>query len=542
MRVFYCAGESMKIDINAFKSAVTATIPELLQDGYASSAINVETINGAIEPIRQTEANADVVTSILTNSISRIFFRGNASLVAQGIKNESWVASPLANDDYDRVYWTRSNGSPMVSSYSTFGVTDYELGIDKPGTAITVSTAASSGDELMKSNAIFVEVSEWGELSEPCNPSADFSILSAGSFSLNFPAAPVSGHWTHRQVFIADYSGNYLYHSTIPNTQASLQINLPFDPSSLVSELDQIVSGELNSKPRAGMQGLVTLPGGILAGYEKNVVCFSRAYLPHAWPPNFEITVDGNIKAIKAAASGLVVITDKSPYLIVGASPGAMSPVQIDMIEPCVAPFAAVDMGSFVVYPSNDGLIAIAGQNNRNLIDGVIDRDEWRSYVKPNAVACAFNGKYWYFSDNGGFVFDIESQAYSMHDISAIAVHADYINDQIYIVTPGGALTTYSRSALVNKSLTWASKVYEVGDHASLSAAKIASIGDVTFKVDYTYRDANQVQQTQSHTHTAKPYQAFRLPAVRADSIKITLSGDCTVKRVQLASSMQELS
>lgn len=531
----------MKIDINAFKSAVTATIPELLSDGYASDATNVETINGAIQPLKQVEANADVATTNLTNSISRIVFRDNTSIVAQGINNERWAASPLAQDDYDRVYWTRDNGAPMTSSYAQFGTLNYELGIDKPASQISVSTASSSGDELMKSNAIYVDVSEWGEVSQPCDPSSDFSILSNGSFALTLPAAPVSGHWVNRQIYIADYSGNYLYYATIPNTQSLVTINLPFDPASLVSELDQLVTGELNQKPRPGMQGLVSLPGGILAGYEKNVVCFSKAYLPHAWPSNYEITVDGNIKAIQAAASGLVVVTDKSPYLIAGASPGAMSPIQIDMIEPCFSPLAAVDMGAFVVYPSNDGLIAIAGQNNRNLIDGVIDKDEWRDYIKAGAVACAFNGKYWYFSDNGGFVFDIESQSYSKHDISAIAVHADHLNDQIYIVAPNGTLSTYSRSSLTSKTMTWVSKRYEVGDHTSFSSAKVSADGDTTIKIDYSYRDASQVSQTISFTHTAKPYEAFRLPANRADAVQITLTGSGSVKRVQLASSMQEL-
>lgn len=533
-------GEKMKIDISAFNGAITATIPELLPDNFASNAVNAETINGSITPIKQLVANADVTTTALTNSIKRLLFRGNSSLVVQGVNNERWVTSPLAQDDFDRVYWTSSNGVPMTSSYQGFGTTDYELGIAKPQTSITIDSTASSGDVVMATSAIFVEESEWGELSEPCDP-VNFDLKSSGSVTLSMPAAPASGHWTNRQIYLADFSGNYLHYLTVPNTQANVTITLPFDTALLVTELDQIVTGALNTKPRVNMQGLVSLPGGVLAGYENNVVCLSKAYLPHAWPANYEITVDGNIKAIQAASSGLVVLTDRNPYLIVGSSPDAMSPVQIDMTEPCYAPLAVVDMGPYVIYPSNDGLIAIAGQDNRNLIDGVIDRDEWRASVKTDAVACAFNGKYWYFSDNGGFVFDVQSKSYAKHDISAIAVYADDINDQIYIVTPGGSLQTYSRSNASPKSFTWTSKVFELNDISPFSSAKVSSNGPVTVKFDYFYRDANQVAQTETTSVTANPHEAFRLPAIRSDSIQITLSGTNSIKRLQIASSMREL-
>lgn len=527
----------MKIEAYNFKSAITAIVPELIGDAYASDCSNTETTNGAIRPVKGLVDSAEVSVSDLTNSIRRILFRDNASIMASGNNNEHWVESPLAQDDFDRIYWTSANNPPMVSDYAGFGNTDYELGLDIPTGAIGVDATNSSGDQVRITNVLYVEESEWGELSAPGPASELFYLLSDGDFTLTLPDAPVSGHWTHRRIYFSDYSGNYRYHSTIPNTQSTLVVGLPFDDDWLGEELDQIAEDALNTKPRAGMQGLVQMPGGFLSGYEKNVVCFSKAYLPHAWPVNFEITVDGNIQGMAVAASGLVVTTDKKPYLIVGGAPESMAPVQMDMTQPCVAPNAIVDMGSFVVYPSADGLVSIAGESNQNLIDGVIDSDEWRGYVSGDAVACAFNGKYWYFTGDGGFVFDLKNGAYSKHSISAIAVYADDLNDAIFIVTPDGELKKYSRDNAESLAYSWQSKVYEIGGSGGFSCGKIAATGPVNLKVDYI----NGETVIRSYEALAQPYQAFRLPSVRADKIQYTISGTADVKRVQLATTMQEL-
>lgn len=524
----------MKIDIYNFKSAVTAIESELLPDEVATFANNAETIKGSIVPFKDLEASIEVGTTELTNSITRLLFRDGVNKMVSGESNERWVTSPLAQDDFDRIYLTSDNNPPQVGSYASIETIKHDLGIDAPTGTITIDSTLATGDDIQVTSVLFVEESEWGELSAPSEAALPFQLKEGGTITITMPNAPASGHWTHRRIYIADYSGNYRYHTTILNTALSLDLTMPFDESVLGEELDQIAENTVNSKPRAGMQGLTALPGGVLAGYENNVVCFSKAYLPHAWPVNYEITIDGNILAMASAASGLVVLTDKNPYLIVGGTPEAMSPMMLDITEPCFSPKAVADMGAFVIYPSNDGLLAIAGQDNRNIIEGVIDKDEWREYVDANAVACHFNGKYWYFTNNGGFVFDVTTGHYSKHDISAIACYADNLNDKIYLVNPSGNLVVYSRSNAAYKSFTWKSKVFTISEKAGLSCGVIDGVCDYT--VDY-YRN-NTVFN--SHTGTSNK-DAFRLPAFRADKVQITLTGESPVKRVQIASSMMEL-
>lgn len=526
----------MKIDIYNFKSAITAIEPELLSDEYASEATNLETVKGSIEPLKDTLSSDEISVTSSTNSLTRLSVRDGVSKMIQGVNKESFVTSPLAQDDFDRVYLTSDSSEPKMGSYSSIETTKIPLGIDAPSQAISLGHSFS-GDDIQQTSFLFVEESAYGELSAPSPATTPIMVQESGTITLNMPTAPSSGHWTNRRIYMSDYAGNFLYLKTIPSTYSHTIIEFTgFDFASLGEELDQISEGALNDKPRAGMTGLCEMPGGFLAGYEDNVVCFSKQYLPHAWPSNFEITINGVIKRIAVAASGLVVLTDKKPYLVAGGSPEAMYPVELDISEPLYSPNAVVDMGSYVVYPSSDGLIAVAGQENRNLINGVMDKDEWRNHLSSSAVACTFNGKYWYFTNNGGFVFDVESGSFSRNSMSAVACYSDQINDKIYLVTPTGALETYSRSNLTNNTFTWVSKTFSV-DGQSISCFKVDSKANVNVTIEYV----NKGEVINTYNVVSEPYNASRLPSVRCQSIIITVSSNDAVKRIQVASSMQEL-
>lgn len=524
----------MKIDIYQFKAAVTAIEPELLPDQVATECSNVEVQKGSLSPIKQVAASADISTNTLTDSIKRLLFRDGVSKLVVGEDNEKWQVSPLAEDDFDRIYITSDSSSPKVASYATLE-SKVDLGLEIP-LGITSVTSNGTGGDVQARSFLFVEESQWGELSAPCPATLPVMLKEGGSITLNMPDAPASGHWTKRRVYVADYSGSYRYYATIDNTLSSFVIALPFDFDVLGETLDQLDTGYLNNKPRPTLKGLTLMPGGYLAGYDNNVIAFSKQYLPHAWPAAFEITIDGNIQAMEVAASGLVVLTDRNPYLISGGAPESMYPIKLDITEPCIAPKAVVDMGAFVIYPGNDGLYAIAGEDNRNLLDGLMDKDGWRDYVSSGAVACLFNGKYWCFTDDGGFVLDVATGSFSNHGISAQAVYADALNDKIYLVDTSGNLKVYSRQNLNDTTISWKSKVFNL-DGSMMSCAKIMSAGDVGFQIDFIYRGS----VVKSHSVTAQSNESFRLPAAVSDSIQFTVSGTSTVKRIQVASTMSEL-
>ncbi|MFP3490442.1 hypothetical protein R0K20_22855, partial [Staphylococcus sp. SIMBA_130] len=80
--------------------------------------------------------------------------------------------------------------------------------------------------------------------------------------------------------------------------------------------------------PNAAMQGLTTLPGGILVGFFDNTLAFSEPYLPHAWPISYQLSFPDPIVAIASISNGLVVTTTGQPWLVTGSSPEAMAQME----------------------------------------------------------------------------------------------------------------------------------------------------------------------------------------------------------------------
>jgi hypothetical protein len=525
----------MKIDIQGFKASVSSVSADLIQDEFASQSSNCIIEDGNISPLKSL-ASKGFTAGINDVSLSVVRARNGASKIVTSANTTHWVESPLAEDQFDRVYWTRENGAPQVAGYATMS-TAYDLGIAKPVAAPNLSVSGG-GDEANLVRAIFVEESQWGELSAPSSPSGAVMMVQGGTLTITLPNAPASGHWTHRLIFITDELGSFRFAGRIVNTQSTLSLS---DLSNLGETLNQIDEGVLNTPPRASLRGLVQLPGGVLAGFDKNVVAFSRAYLPHAWPVDYEITIDGHIQAMAVAASGLVVLTDKKPYLIVGSDPAAMSAVQLDLTESCLSPKAVVDMGDYVIYPSANGLIAIAGQDNRNLSDSVIGRKAWDGIKSSSAVACNFDGKYWYFGDQGGFIFDPATNSYTDHDFTAKAVYADNLNGELLIHDGTTSLKVYARENLGGVASLWQSKRFYVGQRSSLSSVKINATAPVDFTLRYIDNETNVFSFEMSGVNAINPGQSVRLPVQRAEKIQFVLRSTGDIKRIQLASSMVEL-
>mgnify|MGYP001502416508 CR=1 FL=1 len=59
--------------------------------------------------------------------------------------------------------------------------------------------------------------------------------------------------------------------------------------------------------PDGPMKGLISLPGGILAGFTGKRICFSEPFLPHAWPVNYRITLEEEIVGIKVISKNHLV-------------------------------------------------------------------------------------------------------------------------------------------------------------------------------------------------------------------------------------------
>lgn len=187
--------------------------PRLLQDMEAQLAQNVRLNSGRIEPLKGT---TDVTT--IAAAVTSIF-RWAKSGVADTTGWFFWaddvqvVRSPIANDQWDRIYWTgegviaNANIYPRYSPVATYqaGSVHYRLGIPKPtGVPSATGTAVSNPTKETRSYVITYVDAATNPTVESL-PSKEITVYAADGFPVSFTALPTSNEGdtrvTHKRLY-----------------------------------------------------------------------------------------------------------------------------------------------------------------------------------------------------------------------------------------------------------------------------------------------------------------------------------------------------
>src|SRR4029077_3521031 len=108
----------------------------------------------------------------------------------------------------------------------------------------------------------------------------------------------------------------------------------------------------------ADLQGVVMMANGIAAGWSnEREVWFSAAYLPHAWPASYALTVDYPIVGLTANGASLNILCEGAPFIATGVTPDTMTIGRISSNEPCISRGSIVGSGEGAYYASPNGLI-----------------------------------------------------------------------------------------------------------------------------------------------------------------------------------------
>ena len=136
------------IVVKAFNGLKPIVDPRLLDNGDAQSATNVRLISGSLSPLKATTT---LKATTLYNPAT-IFRYGSSNTETDywlEFQNDTDIMrSPIANDQYDRLYWTDGNNRPryapnnLILSGNPYPGASYELGIPKPGTKPTAAGTA----------------------------------------------------------------------------------------------------------------------------------------------------------------------------------------------------------------------------------------------------------------------------------------------------------------------------------------------------------------------------------------------------------------
>ena len=349
-------------------------------------------------------------------------------------------------------------------------------------------------------------------------------LTAFGSISSGVPV-------THKRIYRST-SGTYLLVAEIPIASASYTDSV--EAESLGGPLPSLTW----LPPPDDLAGLINLPNGALAGFVGRDIYFSEPYVPYAWPVQYRQSIDFPVVGLGRMDTTLAVLTKGSPYFIQGSHPDSMVVVKSDLEQACVAKRSIVSSNGAVIYASPDGLVMLSPNGSKIITEQYFTRAQWQSYFSPGSIhAYQHDLKYVAFYDNGvtqgGFMYDMTSGQFILHDEYATAGYNDLRNDKLYLAYADRSVKVWYEGDV--KIYVWRSKKFSSTSISSFSCAQIeAEVYPITAKF--------YVDSVLAHTQTVASRLPFRLPAVAGRDFEVQLEGSTEVFSVSIAQSMQELS
>lgn len=552
--------------------------PRLIAEQFGQTAENLDFSSGAFDPI-ETDLQLDFT---LQNALRRsIYFYDDQYWLEWSGEDISVVESPLANDTFNRLYWTGQDyprvgtQASMISGSSGYPAASWRLGVPAPASApgTTVGGTADATQVPNEVSYVYTFVTSLGEEGPPSAPSTVLSVTDTETVTVSMPSA-------------AHPSGNYnfgsgalkrIYRSNTGSERTDYQFlaEVPFATTSYVDNIGSAFLGELlpsdtwvappndnNSLyPDGPLQGLTFVANGIMAGFAGKTICFSVPYLPHAWPFEYRYSLKWPIVGLGTTPNGVIALTRGKPVFVTGADPGSMTQVELDFAQACVNKHSIVDMGDYILYASPDGLCAVENVQTRVVSEGIISVSQWRANFKPELIrAFIHEGDYVAFwtdgSNHGGWVFSPGDTESAFSTLTATAeTRGGYYNPKTGILYRiiGDKIHAHRQGASVRQA-TWKSKKYVMPRPLAMSWLYVAArsypvtirvYGDGVKLADYTLsQSAGQLQQT-INAVTPVTINLFeplmRMPATPATEWELEIISQSIVDRVILSETLAEI-
>jgi hypothetical protein len=347
----------------------------------------------------------------------------------------------------------------------------------------------------------------------------------------DFATIPSNYNVTHRRIYRST-AGSFLFVAEITSATTS------YEDTKLAEDLGEEVPSLTWLQPPAELKGLINMPNGMMAGFKGRDVYFCDPYHPHAWPAQYQQSLDYPVVGLGRMDTTLAVLTTGSPYIIQGSHPDSMTVVKSDLEQSCVSKRSIVGFNGAVIYASPDGLVMLSTSGSKVITEQYFIRAQWQALFKPDSIhAYQHDLKYVGFYDNGvtqgGFIYDTTSGVFTLHDIYATAGYNDLQNDKLFVTSADKTVKPWLEGTA--KSFTWKSKKFTFPKPLSMACAQLeAEAYPVTVKF--------YVDGTLAYTHTAADRSPFRLAAVSGRDWEVQVEGDAEVFGFAMAQNMMELS
>lgn len=434
----------MKIEIENFAGIAPRIAARRLADNMAQIAHNC-VFRG--KELRALKEPLDFEVPINPSSKTIGIYQGDLLQFSEYV---DYARSPVANDAFDRLYYTDS-AYPKVRS----GAAIYRLGIPRPSAApgATPTDAPATDDEILNQETIyyvFTYVDDFGAEGPPSLPSSAVVRVLDTPVDLTFPATPAGDYNFGAGAKIRIYRSNTGTEDTAFQFVAEIAFAATVYTDSVPNaELAEVLPSSTWIGPpddtwsTGPLKGLTDMGNGVFAGFSGRTLHFCEPYLPHAWPLDYRKTVQHDIVGVVYISTGLLVLTTSKPYLVVGTHPAAytLSPIEGDAEYPCLSKNSIVDMGDYAIWVTNRGLAMGRGTNVSLITEEYFDESHWLSYKPESILGVAHLGAYIGFwndtatGDNGSFIFDLSAgaNAFSTTGVWTDAVYHNPYDDKAYI-------------------------------------------------------------------------------------------------------------
>lgn len=535
------------IGIKGFNGMKPIVHPLRIEQGDAQLARDVRLISGALAPLRGTTT----LKSTTTATPQTIYRYGTSST-----ETNYWlefpgdvdiVRSPIAADQYDRLYWTdgiapRYAPNSLIVSGASYPGASYLLGVPKPTTAptITASTAPTEAVHTESRTYVITYVSAYGEEGPPSDASAVVSVNNTQSVTVSIPGNPGGNrNLTLKRIYRSSAVGSQAYFQFVAEVPIATS---SYTDTKTQAQLGEVLQSQDWNPPPDALKGLRMMANGVAVGFVGNTVYMSEPNLPHAWPNEYPI--DAEIVGLGTFGQTVVVLTKTFPYMLQGVDPAAMSTTKLELRQACVAKRSIVETGDGVIYASPDGLVSIGGGGIQVVTQDTLSRDQWQAYKPDSFQAYLYNGRWHGFyntgSQRGVLIFDFTGQGARM-TTSALgsggaqpitAGFQDASTDKLYLAQ-GGSIVRWDDGS--NLPYLWRSKIFRSPQHVNFSVAQVrASAYPVVLRV-YADGVLKLTKNVASDAH-------FRLPSgFKALDWYIELEATTEVTEFYMATSVAEI-
>lgn len=478
------------IRIRDFGGELPSRSPRLLPDANAVTCENVQLAEGGLD----TYPLPALVASLLSNTryVYRIPTTTDMSDYSASFYMEfddpdtKVLKAPIPNDSFERFYWAVPGQSPQYNTKARIiaGDPDYVLGIPTSTANMTVTPDGSGVGATEYRAYTFTWVSAFGEEGPPAPP-----ILANGKIDDNWDLvlpAITGGESAQR-----DITTRNIYR-TITGSQGDTNYYLVADlPVATLAYSDAIPGTEVTAngliqsstwdEPPTTLEGLITMPNGILAGFTGRDIYFSEPYRPHAWPDQYSVSVEQPIVGLGVTGNTLVVLTDGYPYFISGIHPSTMTQVKHNDLVPCIEVGTIVSAPDGVYFASTNGLMLAANGTIQLITYQLISKEQWQSDFVPASLHAvyykqAYLAMRWDVA-GAGFALNVNNPKTAIERIVAPVIVDNIQIDQWTgdpLMIMGSYLYQWDNVTVDGRIVyRWASKEFHLAKPENLGAMKV---------------------------------------------------------------------